>query len=277
MSRKSPASETPPPITKAVGSKTAAKSANPRPSQVPTPLKASMATRSPSSAALVKCAPWTPSGVPSPSDSRRPASPRLLAARALASRTSALPLAYCSQHPLRPQAHGNPSGIAFIWPISPAAPCAPRNNTPSMMMPPPMPVPTVTIVKSSISSPAPNLNSPHAAAFPSFSTTTGRPTTSSSKARAGTFDQPRFGAKKTVDLAESTGPATPNPTPTTAPGYGALSSATTSATTARALFASLRGDSRRAVVTIAPDSSTKPAKILVPPTSTPTLKVISSA
>ena len=146
-----------------------------------------------------------------------------------------------------------------------------------MMMPPPMPVPTVTTVSSSTSAPAPNRNSPQAAALPSFSTTTGIPTLASRIARTGTCDQPRFGAKNTVARDASTGPATPRPTPTTDPSWGAPSSRTTSETTLSTSVASFRGVGRRAVLTTLPESSTRPARIFVPPTSTPMLNVTAPA
>ena len=66
-------------------------------------------------------------------------------------------------------------GTTRMCPISAPTPKAPRYSEPSRTTPPPTPVPTVTSRRSSTSWPAPNWNSPHAAAFASFSTTTGRP------------------------------------------------------------------------------------------------------
>ena len=67
---RSPASETPPPMTNIAGSNSDARSARPDPSHAPTRSKASSATGSPSRAAAVMCRPDTPSGVPSPISSR---------------------------------------------------------------------------------------------------------------------------------------------------------------------------------------------------------------
>ena len=65
---------------------------------------------------------------------RRPA-PAAAAARsgscrapARAKRTRALPLAYCSMQPSRPQPHGCPPGTDRMWPSSAAMPCAPRDQ-----------------------------------------------------------------------------------------------------------------------------------------------------
>ena len=54
--------------------------------------------------------PSIPSGVPSPNASRARAASGRSCARARASRTSAVPLAYCSQQPRWPQPQGRPSG-----------------------------------------------------------------------------------------------------------------------------------------------------------------------
>ena len=63
-SSSSPASDTPPPMTKQPGSRMAARSASPWPSQPPTVAKQRAATGSPSRAACVTCEPVIPSGLP---------------------------------------------------------------------------------------------------------------------------------------------------------------------------------------------------------------------
>ena len=70
-----------------------------------------------------------------------PASRRSTSSRA--SRTSALPEAYCSQQPRLPHSQRWPSGTTCMWPNSPAIPLAPRNTRLSMTSAPPMPVPRV--------------------------------------------------------------------------------------------------------------------------------------
>ena len=63
-SSSSPASDTPPPMTKQPGSSMAARSARPWPSHPPTVAKQRAATGSPSRAACVTCEPVIPSGLP---------------------------------------------------------------------------------------------------------------------------------------------------------------------------------------------------------------------
>ena len=54
----------------------------------------------------------------------------------------AAPPATASRHPALPQRHSTSSAAAtWMWPMSPAAPCAPRWMAPSTMRPQPMPVP----------------------------------------------------------------------------------------------------------------------------------------
>ncbi len=79
-------------------------------------------------------------------------------------------------------------------------------------MPPPTPVPTVTISMSSTSSAAPNANSPHAAAFASFSTTTGRSTRRWISLRRSSSRHAMLGANMTTERFASTYPAAPMPT-----------------------------------------------------------------
>ena len=56
----------------------------------------------------------------------------------------AVPEANASRQPTWPAPHIGPSTLTPMWPTSPAAPDAPAYSSSSMMMPPPMPVLTVT-------------------------------------------------------------------------------------------------------------------------------------
>ena len=98
------------PITKQTGSRIAARSASPWPSQPPTVWKQRSAAGSPSVAAWVITGPEIPSGVPPPSWSSLMAPPGVRLANSRASATRALPLQYCSQQPRFPQPHSRPSG-----------------------------------------------------------------------------------------------------------------------------------------------------------------------
>ena len=60
-----------------------------------------------------------------------------------------------------------------MCPNSPAIPYRPRCTRPSMTMPPPIPVPRLTIIRWLSPRAAPNFHSAHAAAFASLSTVIG--------------------------------------------------------------------------------------------------------
>ena len=98
-SSRSPAALTPPPITTRSGSSAAARLAIPWPSHWPTSASSSIAVCSPSTAAAVTPGPVILSGSPPSISSRRYAIGELLRASSRASRTRALPEAYCSQQP----------------------------------------------------------------------------------------------------------------------------------------------------------------------------------
>ena len=79
-----------------------------------------------------------------------------------------------------PHRHGaSPPCGACTWPRSPAAPWAPRCSRPSLMMPAPMPVATLTKTMWSSRAPrsatSPRTRSPSAITFTSLSTSTGQP------------------------------------------------------------------------------------------------------
>src|SRR3990167_9300592 len=77
--------------------------------------------------------------------------------------------AYCSRHPLLPQGQGGPSGYIVICPNSPAIPYSPRHIFLLRTIPPPTPVPRVSIQKLSKPFPPPIHPSPIAARFASLS------------------------------------------------------------------------------------------------------------
>src|SRR5579875_3812901 len=151
-------------------------------------------------------------------------------------------------------------------------PQRPRYSSPLSTIPAPMPVPTVISTTWPWPRPAPNLASAHAAAFASFSTITGRPVRSSTARATGSWRQARLGANRTADRLSSTKPAAPMPT---APASClASSSRTASLITSIVLDALAAGVGRLTISMIAPSSSTTPAAILVPPTSTPMVRLM---
>ena len=84
--------------------------------------------------------------------------------------------AYCSRHPLFPQLHGTSSlGFTGACPISPPAPWAPVTIFSLMMIPPPTPVPRVTMIRFLAPCPPPFHISPRAATLASFPAFTLRP------------------------------------------------------------------------------------------------------
>src|SRR5213080_1817332 len=140
------------------------------------------------------------------------------------------------------------------------------------MKPAAMPVPTETNVTCSWPRAAPNLNSAHALALPSFSTVTGRPTRPATLVRSGSPRQARFGANATVPPASSTNPAAP--IPTALAWWRPRNSVTTPAITAAVRSGLAAGVARRSFSTMWPRSSTTPAATLVPPTSTPIVRLM---
>ena len=83
-----------------------------------------------------------------------------------------------------------------------------------MMMPPPTPVPNVTIIRLWYPAPPPFHNSPKAATFASFPAFTGSPVSRSRSPTIFTYPQWRFTAQGTSP-ASLTGPGTPMPIPAT--------------------------------------------------------------
>ncbi len=105
-----------------------------------------------------------------------------------------------------------------IWPMSPAAPSAPRCTSPSAMMPHPMPVATLTKRTCSLTSPR-DQYSPRPMTFTSLSTRIGTSKCSESKSGTTTPSHPgMIGGRTTVPVANSTGPGTPIPMALTSSG-----------------------------------------------------------
>ena len=191
--------------------------------------------------------------------------------RPLASRTRALPEAYCSQQPLLPQAHQWPSGTTVMWPHSPAIPYVPRNTRPSTTRAPPMPVPSVMQTMTPAPRPAPNRYSAQPAAFASLSTMTGRSMRVRRRSRNGSLRQARCGEKRTSACSESTQPAAPIPTEPTR--WPARSSWTTSTIASSTLDGLEVGEGRVMRSMTSPVRVTTPAATFVPPMSIPMLSM----
>src|SRR5215210_789653 len=259
----SPALATPPPMAITSGLKTLTKPASPMPSHTPVSSRTEMAASSPS---------WASSVTSSPSTFRSTASrPRAESgcsfATSRARRWIAVPDARASRQPWLPQPQRGPVAWMVTCPNSPPAPCAPRSKIPCITTPPPTPVPSVINTRCSTSLPAPNRNSPHAAAFASFSTVTDRPVLSPRSYFRGTPSIAcRLGAKITLFSALRTNPGTARQTAPTS--YPSLTSST-----ARAMLESSlsRGPADGYLISfkISPSGVTTPAAIFVPPTSTP--------
>ena len=129
------------------------------------------------------------------------------------------PLAMASRQPVLPHRHGaSPPCGAWTWPRSPAAPWAPRCSRPSLMMPAPMPVATLTKTMWSSRAPrsptSPRTRSPSAITFTSLSTSTGQPRPAPTTPGTSKPSQPgMIGGLVGRPVECSTGPGRPMPTP----------------------------------------------------------------
>jgi hypothetical protein len=189
-----------------------------------------------------------------------------------ASRTRALPEAYCSQQPRLPHSQRCPPGTTCMWPNSPAIPKRPRTTSPFMSSAPPMPVPRVTIITWLSPCAAPKRHSAHAAALASLSTKIGTGRRRCRAARGGSCRHDRCGAKTTVARSAATKPAAPMPTAATASTPTMATSSSTTSTMVSSTtpgFLERCGVSRRARCSTAPVASTIPPATLVPPMSMP--------
>src|SRR3989338_2629128 len=108
-----------------------------------------------------------------------------------------------------------------MWPISAATLLTPRQSFLLITIPPPIPVPMVSITRESASLPAPTHFSPHAAALASFSKTQGTENLSDTMRLIGMFRHSgRLGENKIVSPFLSTRPGDPSPTPIILVGGG---------------------------------------------------------
>ncbi len=94
------------------------------------------------------------------------------------------PPASASRQPVLPQRQTTSrSPATWMWPTSPAAPCAPRWSRPSEMIPAPIPVPTLTTTTLSWPTATPDRHSPSARTLTSLSTQTGAPYRAAKRSR----------------------------------------------------------------------------------------------
>ena len=135
---------------------------------------------------------------------------------ALRLRAIARPEATASRHPRLPQAQGTSAARgSATWPISPAAPCEPRRSEPPEMIPAPMPVATLTKMRSVVSGQA-VVRSPRAMMLTSLSTKTGESKDSLRAPGTSNRSQPgMIGGLIGRPVENSTGPGRPMPMPTT--------------------------------------------------------------
>ena len=134
-----PALLTPPPITKASGLTTHAMMPRPLPRILPNSLAISIATSSPSFTA-------SHTTLQLMSLLRRMLGLLSFSSLLFASLTTPVAEPYCSRQPFLPHPQVSVSFSSMkICPISPPAPFAPATILPSIITPPPTPVPSVTI------------------------------------------------------------------------------------------------------------------------------------
>src|SRR5215211_5162757 len=264
LSTSSPASMTPPPTATTSGLKMFTNPARPTPSHRPASSRTESATSSPSRASSVTSSPSICRLA-----ARRPsAESGCSTASSRARRPMAVPEARASRQPWLPQAQRGPVAWMVTCPSSPPEPCAPRIRMPCVMTPPPIPVPSVTKTRWSASLPTPNRNSPHAAAFPSFSTVRGIPIIGSSSSLSGIPSTARrFGEKTTLFSCARIRPGTARHTP---PTWGPSPTSEIALAMVSTSVPGECGVGWRTSSRIFPSGVTTPAAILVPPTSTPT-------
>ena len=156
----------------------------------------------------------------SPSLARRTTSPGVAAGtpELVRSRAIVRPEATASRHPRLPHAQGmSAARESATWPISPAAPCEPRRREPPEMIPAPMPVATLTKIRSDASGQA-AVCSPSAMMLTSLSTRTGAENVFFSAPGRSNRSQPgMIGGLIGLPVENSTGPGSPIPMPTTSP------------------------------------------------------------
>src|SRR5579884_938108 len=246
-----PATPKPPPITISSGPKTFAKEPIAEPRCRPMSARIERAVSSPSFASRISlCA--------------SAAGPNASSAAAVAAR----PVTYGSRcpRPVQTPRQGLPSWTITTWPSSAPRPFAPRNGRPPEITPPPSPVPSVSITRSSTPRPTPARHSPIAAAFASLSSPTARPKRFAMCSRSAKSARGRFTHSTTTPAARSIGDGIPKPTAPTSSVSSSSTAASSSATTEDCESCGVGRSWRR---TTRPSCATTPARIFVPPTSTP--------
>src|SRR5437763_4862575 len=185
-----------------------------------------------------------------------------------AASVAASPVTYGSRWPRPWQVpwHGRPSWTITTWPSSTPVPLAPRKGRPLAITPPPSPVPIVSITTFSTPRAAPACHSPIAAAFASLSSPAGRPNRRAIQSRSGKSARGRFTHSTTTPRRWSIGEGAPKPT---APTSSPRSSATATSSSRRTESCESCGVARSCRRSTRPSRATTPARIFVPPRSTP--------
>ncbi len=160
-----------------------------------------------------------------------------------------------------------------MCPTSPAPPQYPSCRRPPDMMPPPMPVLTVTYTRSDTASCNAKCHSPSAASVASFASLTGLPNRSCSSARSGVRrSESTLGEYATTPSRVLTMPAHETPTEATAssrvPAAASASRVTRSTSSTSAAASPPSGVAPRDLPSRLPSASATAAAIFVPPIST---------
>ena len=237
----------PPPTITSSGPKVFTSDPMPAPRRRPIEASAAIASASPPCARSTSCSAFAPS----PHSST-------------AARSAAFPDATDSRWPRPVQLpwHGGPSATTTVWPSS----AQPRKSRPARTTPPPTPVPSVSMIRSSTSRPAPRFHSPSAAAFASFCTAVGSPNRSSNTCRRFTSSSGMLIEPSATPVRASITDGTPNPRPPTS-SVRTASTAAASPSTSSSWEPVGVGTSCRSWT--CPSRSSSPARIFVPPRSTP--------
>ena len=207
-----PASVTPPPNTTTRGSNTLRTDVTRAPRIAVVSLQISSANVSPSTAAVA-----TSDAVTAECRDRMDGRPAIKAS--WARRAMDVPDTYASAHPRWPQSHKRPSQSTTVWPNSATFPDAPRSSRPATSAPPPMPVEIVRYTRSCVPAHSPHSYVASAAAFASFSRKARRWKAASASLVTGTSSQAgRFGGRRMIPAAASSGPPLPIPTAVTRDG-----------------------------------------------------------
>src|SRR5579862_3647933 len=240
----------PPPMTSTCGSKMFTNEPMPEPRYPPMSARIPRAISSPSFASRTRrCA-----SAAGPNASR-------------AAAAAATPVTYASRcpRPVHLPWHGRPSWTMTTWPSSTPAPVDPRKGRPFRMSPPPHPVPSVSMTTSVAPRAAPARHSALQAAFASLSRPIGRPCRSAMRSRKSMFASGVVTAGKTRPLRWSIGAGIPRPMAATVSSRSSSMAASSSSSSSSCVSGVARSWRR----STSPSRVTTPARIFVPPRSTP--------